>query len=85
MPDWQNLIFGKKKKKKVDPLVDSSHRTRGGVRATRRPGQVKQTERLPPALLCLTMVAMEAIFQFIIVVTCPGCVMSDTSLCQLHL
>lgn len=33
----------------------------------------------------LTMVAMAAIFQFITVSTCPGCVKSDTFLCQLHL
>lgn len=69
-------------RKKANPLVGSPTESRG-VRPRRSPGQLQQTKRLSPALPgstfhCLTMVAMEVVFHFITVSTCPGGRESDT-------
>lgn len=71
MPDWQKLIFGKKK---VDPLVDSSHRPQvgvgvGGVKGDKMPRPNKTNRKASPGspvhpLHGLTMVTMEPICQF---------------------
>lgn len=79
-------VWKKKRKKKLDPLVVSSHRIGGRKVAQAKSNKQKGFPQLSCAALPRsTMVAMEASFQFIIVSTRPGCVKSDEFLRLLRL